>query len=124
MCRAVLADPNFAVLERSPFLGLPDWWCTAGAVFQNVWNQVEGRPAGYGIKDYDLFYFDDSDLSWEAEEQILQAAKALFADLARDVEVRNQARAHRCTRRSSASLSLRSPALGKRSTRTPRPPAG
>lgn len=70
---AVLSDPLCeAVLDRLPSLGLREWWLTAGAVFQNVWNAVEGRPPGYGIKDYDVFYFDDTDLSWEAEDTVIR----------------------------------------------------
>lgn len=77
--QAVLADPVCrAVLERMPQLGLLDWWLTAGAVFQNIWNAEEGKPAGYGIKDYDVFYFDSRDLTWHAEDQVIQAAAALF----------------------------------------------
>ena len=92
---AVLADPVCsAVLDRTPALGLPEWWLTAGAVFQNVWNSVEGRAPGNGIKDYDLFYFDDSDLSWAAEDRVIQRAASLFAALDATVEVRNQARVH------------------------------
>lgn len=92
---AVLADPVCqAILDRVPQLGLAEWWLTAGAVFQNVWNAVEGRPPGYGINDYDLFYFDDSDLSWEAEDRVISAAAGLFGDLAATIEVRNEARVH------------------------------
>lgn len=92
---AVLSDPLCeAVLDRLPSLGLREWWLTAGAVFQNVWNAVEGRPPGYGIKDYDVFYFDDTDLSWEAEDTVIRAAAALFSDLPARIEVRNQARVH------------------------------
>jgi hypothetical protein len=32
-------------------------------LFQTVWNLQRGRPPGQGIKDYDLFYFDPTDLS-------------------------------------------------------------
>ncbi|HET8604030.1 MAG TPA: nucleotidyltransferase family protein [Marmoricola sp.] len=89
------ADPVCAaVLDRLPRLGLPEWWLTAGAVFQNVWNQVEGRPPGFGIKDYDVFYFDDADLSWEAEDRVIRSAAALFSDLEATIEVRNEARVH------------------------------
>lgn len=92
---AVLADPVCAeVLERFPALGLGEWWLTAGAVFQNVWNAVEGHPAGYGIRDYDVFYFDDSDLSWEAEDVVIRAARELLVDLPATIEVRNEARVH------------------------------
>lgn len=83
-----------AILERGQLLGVPDWWLTAGAVFQTVWNVLDGREAGTGISDYDVFYFDDSDLSWEAEDAIIQRAAALFADTGAMVEVRNEARVH------------------------------
>ncbi|MBM7515763.1 nucleotidyltransferase family protein [Nocardioides nitrophenolicus] len=83
-----------AIVDRTPQLGLAERWLTAGAVFQNVWNAVDGRPPGYGVKDYDIFYFDDSDLSWEAEDRIVSAAETLFGDLVATVEVRNEARVH------------------------------
>ena len=92
---ASLADPVCAaVLERMPELGLSEWWLTAGAVFQNVWNALSGLPPGTGIKDYDVFYFDESDLSWEAEDRIIRAAAELFADIGATIEIRNEARVH------------------------------
>jgi hypothetical protein len=58
------------VLARATELNLPGWYLTAGCVFQTVRNVVTGRPATDGIRDYDLFYFDDTDLSWEAEDTV------------------------------------------------------
>jgi hypothetical protein len=81
-----------AVLERTASLRLPGWYVTAGCLFQTVWNVVTGRPPAAGIRDYDVFYFDDSDLSWEAEDRVIRAAA--FADLPAEVEVRNEARVH------------------------------
>lgn len=72
---------NRAILGRGPDLGVPDWWLVAGAVFQTVWNVSDGRDPCAGIRDYDLFYFDASDLSWEAEDAVIQRAASLFADL-------------------------------------------
>lgn len=92
---AAAADPVCAaILDRMPHLGLSEWWLTAGAVFQNVWNAVKGHAPGYGIKDYDVFYFDASDLSWHAEDRVIRAAAELFADLGAVIEIRNQARVH------------------------------
>jgi uncharacterized protein len=85
---------NRIVLECAPALGLPDWWLTAGAVFQTVWNVLDGRDPAAGINDYDLFYFDDVDLSWEAEDRVIRKAWVLFDDLDVRVEVRNEARVH------------------------------
>ncbi|GGF90717.1 hypothetical protein GCM10007304_00790 [Rhodococcoides trifolii] len=91
---AVLTNPvNAAILERGGELGQPAWYLAAGAVFQTVWNHLDGRDPGAGINDYDFFYFD-TDLSYEAEDAVIASARDLFADLGVDVEVRNQARVH------------------------------
>ena len=74
-------------------LRAPDAWLTAGCLPQTVWNLNSGRPAGEGIRDYALFYFD-KDPSWEAEDAVIRRAGALFANLGVQVEVRNQARVH------------------------------
>ncbi len=87
-------EHNRTVLARAPELGAPDWWLTAGAVFQTVWNSLDDRAPDEGIRDYDLFYFDDRDLSWEAEDAVIKRAGDLFADLDVVVEMRNEARVH------------------------------
>jgi hypothetical protein len=90
----VLADPTVAaVLERAPALGVPDWWLTAGVLFQSVWNGLTGREPGAGIRDADLFYFDP-DTSWAAEDVVIRRGAELFADLPVPVEIRNEARVH------------------------------
>jgi hypothetical protein len=88
-------DPvNAALLDRLPVLGLPQGHLTAGCLFQAWWNWRSGRPPGEGIKDYDVFYFDDRDLSWEAEDAVIRRVREATADLAVEVEVKNQARVH------------------------------
>lgn len=82
------------VLERSASLALPGWYVTAGCLFQTVWNVVTERPPTSGIKDYDVFYFDSSDLSWEAEDAVITAGAEAFAGLPAEVEIRNEARVH------------------------------
>ena len=83
------------VLRTARALELPDWMVFSGAVYQPVLNHLTGRPADYGLKDYDLGYYDASDLSYEAEDAVIRRAAAAFApDLAPLVEVRNQARVH------------------------------
>jgi len=72
----------------------PDWWLTAGAVFQTVWNVLDERDPRSGIGDHGVFYYDATDLSWEAEDAVIRRAAALFADLDATVEVRNEARVH------------------------------
>lgn len=91
----VRADPGLThVLTTVRGLGLNDWRVFSGAVYQSVWNAVTSRPAGYGIRDYDLGYFDP-DTSWEAEDAVIKRVAEAFEPPFRDmVEVRNQARVH------------------------------
>ena len=95
--RIVRANPDLMhVMTTVRGLGLNDWRVFSGAVYQAVWNDVTGRPAGYGIKDYDLGYFDP-DTSWDAEDRVIKKVAAAFEPPFRDiVEVRNQARVHAC----------------------------
>ncbi|MEU6068802.1 MULTISPECIES: nucleotidyltransferase family protein [Streptomyces] len=94
--RAVLTrnDVLGQVLARTATLELPGWYLTAGCLFQTVWNVVTGRPPTVGIKDYDVFYFDADDLSWEAEDAVIKAGREIFADVPAKVEIRNEARVH------------------------------
>jgi hypothetical protein len=74
--------------------GLPDHLLVAGAIYNLVWNRLTGRPDLTGINDIDVFYFDDRDLSYEAEDVVIRRLAARFSDLPLPVQVRNQARVH------------------------------
>jgi uncharacterized protein len=82
------------VLARAAGMDLPHWYLVAGCLYQTVWNVVTGQPPDAGILDYDLAYFDDSDLSWDAEDAVIRAGDEIFAGLPAPVQVRNQARVH------------------------------
>ncbi|MGH8386381.1 MAG: nucleotidyltransferase family protein [Pseudomonas sp.] len=84
---------NAEITRRLPALGLSQCMLTAGCLFQAVWNHQSQRPPEAGVKDYDVFYFDE-DLSWEAENEVIQTAQRLFQDLEANVEIKNQARVH------------------------------
>ena len=91
----VAADPLLAeTLARVRDLALPDWLVVSGALYNSVWNHLTGKPSGYGIKDVDLFYFDDADLSYEAEDAVIRRAARHCEGLPLPGEVRNQARVH------------------------------
>ena len=93
--RFVREDAELMVLlEGLRALDLPDWRLVSGALYQTVWNRLTGQPAGYGIKDYDVAYFDASDLSYEAEDRIIKRLASLMPDWAERIELRNQARVH------------------------------
>ena len=84
---------NIELVTRLPQLGLDQCMLTAGCLFQTIWNHQSKLPLTWGIKDYDVFYFD-KDLSFEAENKIINSAQELFRDLDINVELKNQARVH------------------------------
>jgi hypothetical protein len=75
-------------------LDLQDGWLVAGCLFQTVWNIRSNRAPEAGIKDYDIFYFDASDLTEEAEARVQQRVEAALGKLGVPIEVKNQARVH------------------------------
>ncbi len=92
----VRAAPSLMqVLRTVRSLDLPDWLVMSGAVYQRVLNHLTGRAPDYGVRDYDLGYFDASDISYEAEDIVIRRVAAAFDEpLKSTVEVRNQARVH------------------------------
>jgi uncharacterized protein len=92
---AVLRNPHVGeILRRADQLLPDDWYLAAGCLFQTVWNVLDRQDPQRGINDYDLIYCDDGDLSWAAEDVVIQRCAAAFRDLGVEVEVRNQARVH------------------------------
>jgi uncharacterized protein len=90
-----LANPlNAEILRRLPDLGLREAHLVAGCIFQAVWNRLSGAAPAAGVKDYDVFYFDDRDLSYEAEDAVIRRAASLCAALGVAIELKNQARVH------------------------------
>jgi hypothetical protein len=82
------------VLRRAPDLQVPNWYLGAGCVAQTVWNAAHGFEPSFGIKDYDLVYYDSSDLSSESENDYAAKAARLFRDLDVAIDVKNEARVH------------------------------
>lgn len=83
-----------AILERADSLDLPNWYLGAGCISQTVWNILHGFDPEHAIKDYDLVYYDTSDISYEGEDAYVQKAKELFSDLPVALDIINEARVH------------------------------
>ena len=78
---ATLKNPVNERIARELFdLALPDSWLVSGCLVQTVWNVMTGRAAGYGISDYDVFYFDP-DTSWEAEDAAIRKLGGRLSNL-------------------------------------------
>ena len=91
---ATLRNPTNQIIAEKLFeLALPDAWLVAGCLVQTVWNGLTGRATGYGINDYDVFYFD-RDTSWAAEDAVIRRLHGALDHLNVKVEARNQARVH------------------------------
>ena len=89
------SEPLMHVLTTLRAIDPPDWLVFSGAIYQRVLNHLGGRPLDYGIKDYDVGYFDAADISYEAEDAVIRRVAAAFEPPLRElVEVRNQARVH------------------------------
>lgn len=80
------------ILEKFDEIALPDAWLVAGCIAQTIWNLACGQPAELGIRDLDLIYFDDQDLSLGAEAGHERRLRDLFGHLAIKLDVKNEAR--------------------------------
>src|SRR5260370_18842405 len=82
------------ILERFEEIVLPDSWLVAGAIAQTIWNLRCEQPAAFGLKDVDLIYFDEQDLSVEAEASHESRGRNLFQHLPIKLDVKNEAPVH------------------------------
>ena len=83
-----------AVLSGLRDMALPDHLLVSGAIYNEVWNVLTGRPPLTGVNDIDVVYFDDGDLGWDAEDRVIKLLEQRFADAPVPLQVRNQARVH------------------------------
>lgn len=86
--------PIWKIIEQAELLNLPDWYIGAGCIAQTVWNHYHGYELSAYINDIDFVYFDNSDLSYEMENRVIESVKNKFADSAIPIDVKNQARVH------------------------------
>jgi hypothetical protein len=91
----VRADAHLMqLLKVARAADLPQWRLGGGCIYQTVWNVLTNRPAGTGINDYDLIYFDDTELSAEAEAAVESRIRGALPSFPAPIEVCNQARVH------------------------------
>lgn len=84
----------FQVISKCQELGLNNYYIGAGCITQTVWNYQNGNDLMYGISDVDFVYYDDNDLSYEAESIIIVKVRELFSNSNIEIDVKNQARVH------------------------------
>ena len=86
-------EPLYHVIAESASLKLPKYYIGAGCIAQTVWNYQNGNPPLFGINDIDFVYFD-ADLSFEAENAIIETVQNAFSDCPLHMDIKNQARVH------------------------------
>lgn len=82
------------VLTTVRDLGVRDAWLVSGAIYNCVWNTLTDRASFNGVNDIDVIYFDASDLSWDAEDQVIKQVEQALDGMPVPVQTRNQARVH------------------------------
>lgn len=81
------------ILEILDNDGIKNYYVGAGCINQTVFNYYHGYNIDYGIKDYDIVYYDE-DLSYEAEDKIIKRLENKLKELDCLVDIKNQARVH------------------------------
>jgi len=80
------------ILENSEISKYP-YYVAAGCINQTVFNYYHDFESNYGIKDYDIVYYD-LDTSYEAEDKIIKSIMPLIKELNIEVDIKNEARVH------------------------------
>ena len=85
-----------SILTYVEKLKLPNFYISAGSIFQTVSNNYDNKPLNYWIKDIDIIYFNKKDLSVDTDLMYYRKVKA-FADKQKynyEIDVSNEARMH------------------------------
>lgn len=70
-----------------------DYYLGAGGINQTIFNYYHGYNLNYGIKDFDIVYYDN-DESYEAEDAIINDLNKRLKDVDVEVDIKNQARVY------------------------------
>jgi hypothetical protein len=73
---------------------IPNAWVGAGIIFQNVWNVIHDYELNTYIKDIDVLYWDENDLSWESENRYIHLMTQSCSDISIPFDIKNIARVH------------------------------
>ncbi len=84
------------VIDYIASLELPNYYIAAGSIFQTIWNYYDGVDLNKGIKDIDVIYFNNSDLSVEKDLDYYNIINEYVKSKGfnYEVDVSNEARMH------------------------------
>lgn len=72
---------------------IPNCYIGGGAINQTIFNYYHEYESNYGIKDYDIVYFDE-DISYDKEDIIIKKLQKKIKHLNVETDIKNQARVH------------------------------
>jgi hypothetical protein len=90
MSNEILKD----ALNRAGKMELRNYYIGAGCIAQTVWNYQMKYELSNGISDIDFVYYDNHDLSLEAENSIIENINKSFMHCPIKLDIKNQARVH------------------------------
>lgn len=84
------------ILNYIDSLKLPNYYIAAGSVFQTIWNYYDNNDLNYNIKDIDVIYYDDNDLSVETDIKYYDLINdyCKSKNYTYEIDVSNEARMH------------------------------
>jgi hypothetical protein len=90
MSNKILKD----TLNKASKIKLKNYYIGAGCIAQTVWNYQMKLELTNGISDIDFVYYDNNDLSLEAENKIIENINKSFLQCPIKLDIKNQARVH------------------------------
>lgn len=77
-------------------LKLPNFYIAAGSIFQTIWNYYDKKPLNYGIKDIDIIYYNNDDLTIDTDLKYYNMIKDYCNKKGYnyEIDVSNEARMH------------------------------
>lgn len=84
------------ILDYVASLNLPNFYIAAGSIFQTVWNDYDNKPLNYGIKDFDIIYYDSNDIRIEKDLAYYNKIRNFIKskNMEYEIDVSNEARMH------------------------------
>lgn len=82
------------ILKYLKKINLPNFYIAAGCVFQTIWNYLDNQTLNDSVKDIDIIYYDNNDLSKDSEQSIEDMINNHFKNMKYKFDVHNEARMH------------------------------
>ena len=84
------------VLDYVDSLGLNNYYIVSGIIFQTIWNYLDKIDLNTGIKDIDVVYYNDKNLSVDVDLMYYRKIQNYVDNLGinYDIDVSNEARMH------------------------------